>query len=138
MYTSKQKNNVFLKIKGKYGKTWWHPCGYMSFDDMHTMHEEISKDFVKQRSTAHCANILSAQVSTTSVSIKILKGVTKYKNSYTFLITLENPRLCVPCCDVLRSKKDCLECIASGKCCDEFIINSIGKKLFADKYTNQK
>lgn len=133
----KQNDNVFLKIKGKYGKTWWMPCGYMSFDDMHKMYEEISKDFVTQRSTAHCANISSAQITNTSKEIKSFKG-TKHKDSYKFEIMLENSRLCVPCCDVLRSKKDCLECIASGKCRDEFTINTIGKKLFADKYTNQK
>ena len=134
---SKQKDNVFLKIKGKYGKTLWIPCGYMPFDDMNKIYEEISKDFVAQRSNAHCACILSAQITNTSKEIKSFKG-TKYKDSYKFEIMLENPRLCVPCCEVLYSKKDCLECIASGKCCDEFTINTIGKRLFADKYQEKQ
>lgn len=134
---SKQNDNVFLKIKGKYGKTWRMPCGRMSFDDMHKTYEEISKDFITQRSTAHCACILSAQITNTSKEIKSFKG-TKHKDSYKFEIMLENPRLCVPCGKVLISKKDCLECIASGKCCDEFTINSIGKRLFPTKYTEKQ
>ena len=34
--------------------------------------------------------------------------------------------------------EDCLKNIYSGKCTDEFACEIIGKKLFADKYTNEK
>ena len=38
----------------------------------------------------------------------------------------------------IRDKKNCPRCIASGKCRDKFVIDLIGKKLFADKYEKQK
>lgn len=38
-------------------------------------------------------------------------------------------------CDI---RDVCFEHIRTGKCKDEFVINHIGKKLFADKYANQK
>lgn len=35
-------------------------------------------------------------------------------------------------------REHCFENLASGKCTDEFMIKIIGKKFFADKYTNKR
>ncbi len=40
-----------------------------------------------------------------------------------------NNKTCHKC-----ATEDCLKNICSGKCTDEFVINLIGKKLFAEKY----
>ena len=138
MTTKTHSARIFLKIKGGCCRTYTLPCVNMSIDDMNTMYDKIKNDFIMNSYDGRCADITDAKITQTTAEIKSLYGI-KHKDSYKCEIVLSNPRLVVPCCDALRDCKTCLKNIASGKCCDEFIVNTIGKTLFADKYAkNQK
>lgn len=132
-YMSKNDYSVFLEIKDK-RKRFCIPCGHMSIDEVNKTYNEIC-DITNTESK--CTYIKSATIETTSIEIKNFNSV-KNRNFYKFTITLGNFLNTVPCCDILHSKGDCLKCIASGKCTDEFVINSIGKKFFANKYQKTK
>lgn len=121
-----KKSNVFLRTPNHFHAGEAKPCGYWSPDEMTQFLEQLKNTDVPHESCAFSVyatmhqNISSGQTYKTD------------KNYLTISIYPINQK-----CKI-RDTKNCIKCLASGKCMDEFVINLIGKKLFADKYNQGK
>ncbi|MBP5794917.1 MAG: hypothetical protein J6W41_02785 [Alphaproteobacteria bacterium] len=121
-----KKSNVFLKTPYNYHAGEVKPCGYWSPDDINNFLEQLKNTDIPHES---CVFSIYA-----TMHQNVSRGRTYKKDNNSLIISI-NPanQKCK-----IRDEKNCIKCIASGKCRDEFVIDLIGKKLFADKYEKQK
>ncbi len=119
--------NVFLKTSYNYHAGEAKPCVYWTVNGMNTFLEQLKNTDIPVES---CILQICAKM-TKEVSI----AHNNQRDTDKGLIISINPvnRKCK-----IRDTKNCIKCIASGKCRDEFVIDLIGKKLFADKYNQGK
>ena len=119
---SKQKSNVFLKTSYNFHAGEQMPCGHWSIAEM--------DDFLAQVKRTHIPD--TACVISLFASMKKFAHIGYRVTSHSEELEIFMNPLRKKC--AIRDKKNCPKCIAAGKCHDEFVINLIGKKLFANKY----
>ena len=114
-----KKSNVFLTTYNRKHK----PCGYWSVDEMNRFLEQIKNTTIPSES---CVLFIYAKIEQT-----VQLGAFQHKNTDDNL----NISICPMAqkCKVIYME-NCPQQIAAGKCRDDFVINLIGKTLFADKY----
>lgn len=130
-----QTNNVFLQITETNG-THKIPCGNWSLENMNNMADTVRDT----KLTKDCCLVgISANINRTTRNSKVDKmplfGDTKWvlpRETIELVIDINPDCVDKPC--GCTSRVDCANCIASGQCTDEFVINLIGKKLFTEKY----
>jgi len=116
-----KKSNVFLTSDQLYTYTSQRGCGNLTPDEMNDLYQSIKNSNIPSKS---CASSIYAELKQTSCSAP------KFERSSSHLTITINPK---KQCGIRKDTR-CADCIISGKCTDEFVINLIGKKLFANKY----
>lgn len=136
---SQKTNNVFLQVQETNG-THRISCGNWSLESMNKMTDMVRDANLTKDS---CLVGISAQITRTTYNSKVrvipLFGDTKCilpRERKELIIDINPDCVDKPC--GCPSRIDCINCIANGKCTDEFVREIIGEKLFADKYTNKK
>ena len=120
---SKKKSNIFLSSAyNLYGLSSCKHCGFMKPDDLHKLLENLKNAEIPASS---CIHELSTHFEQTDSIDKREKTTTE--------------RLIISVWPVAKTCKiddyrQCTTYIKKGKCTDKFVIDHIGKKLFADKY----
>ena len=119
-----KKSNVFLSSAYNiYGLSECKQCGFMDTNTLNEYWKEL------QNTQIPVSSCLCALATDFSKTTQINKG--DKKNTHARLIVSVWP--VAPKCTISDCAK-CTTCITTGKCMDEFVINLIGKKLFAEKY----
>ena len=128
-----KKSNVFLKTSYNYHAGEVKPCGYLQIGEMSEFFAQIKNAKIPSES---CIAAIYTSIASTALT---MRGKNTQNNAEKFIaeefiidIYPTNQQ-----CKI-KNKANCPKCIAAGKCRDEFVIDLIGKKLFADKYTNEK
>ena len=132
--TKKYDVNVINVVDG-----WGHSsmeymdCGKMSAKQMKDYVKEIAaKKIIPQSSCVHhiCAlcNVRDSISTILWHDQNTLKPQKFNSGALDIHITMVNHRNC--------TRQDCFNNIKNGKCTDEFVIDIIGKKFFADRYPN--
>lgn len=116
-----KKSNVFLTTDQLYTYTSQRGCGHLTQDEMNNLYQSIKDSNIPSDS---CVSSIYAELKHTSCS------ALKFERSSSRLTITINPK---KHCGIRKDTR-CADCIISGKCRDEFVINLIGKKLFAEKY----
>ncbi|MBO4672143.1 MAG: hypothetical protein J5608_00635 [Alphaproteobacteria bacterium] len=127
----KKTDNVFLKLRDSRG-THKVACGYLSPKALDELCVAIDEH---HRPYHGCTFVRGYEIRQNEIVIKKLRTKTT-QTSQKLTINLERPDLATLC--YAKSGADCLNCLAHGECKYLELINLIGKKLFADKYTNEK
>ena len=119
-----KKSNVFLKTSYNYHAGEAKPCGRLSISEMSEFFAQIENTKIPSES---CITAIYTSIASTALT---MRGKNTKKDAGEFIINIyPTNQQCK-----IKNKANCPKCIAAGKCCDEFVINLIGKKLFADKY----
>lgn len=125
-----KKSNVFLSSAyNMYGLSGCKQCGFMETNDLNEYWKELQNMEIPASS---CVRSLSTDLhrSDRISRIEPYKEITAERLVVSIWPTNKK-------CSI-KEYKNCTKCIAAGKCRDEFVINAIGKKLFADKYQETK
>lgn len=123
-----KKSNVFLKTPYNYHAGEAKPCGHLQIGEISEFFAQIKNAKIPSES---CITAIYTSIASTAL---IMRGKNTKNDAGEFIINIyPTNQQCK-----IKNKANCPKCIAAGKCCDEFVINLIGKKLFADKYTNEK
>lgn len=123
-----KKSNVFLKTPYNYHAGEVKPCGYLQIGEMSEFFAQIKNAKIPSES---CIAAIYTSIASTALTIR---GKNTQNNAEELIIDIyPTNQKCK-----IRDGKNCIKCIASGKCRDKFVIDLIGKKLFADKYEKQK
>ena len=117
-----KKSNVFLESSYNYHAGETKPCGHWSVEEMTEFLKKI------QNTDIPVESCLSSVFASIRENISIAHDYKTHYESFTISIYPTRQKCAI------RDKKNCPKCIATGTCRDEFVINLIGKKLFADKY----
>ena len=119
-----KKSNVFLKTPYHYHAGKVKPCGHLQIGKMSEFFAQIKNAKIPSES---CIAAIYTSIASTALTTR---EKNTQNNAEEFIIDIyPTNQQCK-----IKNKANCPKCIAAGKCCDEFVINLIGKKLFADKY----
>ncbi len=121
-----KNSNVFLKTSYNFHAGEKTPCGHWSATEMDDFLKQVKRTTIPDDA---CVISLFASMNKTAWTAYEHKYYSEELEIYIHPFQ----KKCA-----IRDKKNCPRCIANGKCTDEFVINLIGKKLFADKYEKQK
>lgn len=121
----KQKPNVFLSSAFNiHGLSGCKQCGVFETNALHGIITDIKNTQIPDTS---CIRSLSTNYTEDYLCDMGNGGIST--NERLIISVWPTDKKCA-----IRDKKNCPRCIAAGKCRDEFVINLIGKKLFAEKY----
>lgn len=119
-----KKSNVFLKTSYNYHAGEVKPCGYLQIGEMSEFFAQIKNAKIPSES---CIAAIYTSITSTALT---MRGKNTQNNAEEFIIDIyPTNQQCK-----IKNKTNCPKCIASGKCRDKFVIDLIGKKLFAEKY----
>ena len=122
-----KKSNVFLSSAYNiYGLSGCKQCGFMGTDALNEYWQELQTIEIPASS---CLTALNTDFHQTN-------QINKADNNSTSTRLIVSVWPVAPKCNSDCNK--CTTCIANGNCKDEFVINTIGKKLFAEKYQKQE
>ncbi len=120
----KKKSNVFLSSAyNLYGLSGCKQCGFMESEQLNKILASLKNIDIPESS---CIRSLYTHFERTVSIDKTEKASTEENLIISVWPTAKK-------CEI-KNYKQCTACIANGNCMDEFVIDNIGKKLFADKY----